>query len=266
MDDLQKKVYAALPDSEKKNFRAAVAAGDNIAINTYIRLAGLPDLLPDDLQEDFYKKNKYDIHKQFHNMPDKLPALPNNNIDNTLQEKTTAGGVDGLAAFEKKYTNIIDNTCRSFYDIHPDLVKKTPFMWYNSLLYELKKVLPSINISRPEVVGVAWDCFCNLMYKIGLFPTMEAFTCLTGIYKDTLNRQLSPEYIELKKKIYNDCKDHLQAQVTYNPMTQVNKMFILKSVYGYSENNVNSDLVAGLPDRQGLNVDDIPLFDSVDDL
>lgn len=265
MDDLQKKVYAALPDSEKKNFRAAVAAGDNIAINTYIRLAGLPDLLPDDLQDDFYKKQKYDTRKQFHNMPDKqniIPAL----TDNTLQEKAAAGGVDGLAAFKEEYTNIIENTCRSFYDIHPDVVKKTPFMWYNSLLYELKKVLPIIDLSRPEVVGVAWDCFCNLMYKIGLFPTMEAFTCLTGIYKDTLNRQLSPEYIELKKKIYNDCKDHLQAQVTYNPMTQVNKMFILKSVYGYSENNSSNDLVSGLPDRQGLNVDDIPSFDLSDDL
>lgn len=260
MDDLQKKVYAALPDSEKKNFRAAVAASDNIAINTYIRLAGLPDLLPDDLQDDFYKKSKYDTRKQFHNMP----ALPEK--DNTPQEKTAAGGVDNLAAFEKEYTNIIENTCRSFYDMHPDIVKKTPFMWYNSLLYELKKVLPTIDLSRPEAVGVAWDCFCNLMYKIGLFPTMEAFTCLTGIYKDTLNRQLSPAFIELKKKIYNDCKDHLQAQVTYNPMTQVNKMFILKSVYGYSENNVNSDLVAGLPDRQGLNVDDIPSFDLSDDL
>jgi hypothetical protein len=51
------------------------------------------------------------------------------------------------------------------------------------------------------------------------------------------------------------------SQVSYNPLTQVNKLFLLKAVYGYSENNGSAQQIT---EKKTKNINDIPLF-SIED-
>ena len=263
MDDKYKKVYDLLSINDKTAFRAALASGDLVTVGAYCRSFApdkpqQPPQLPPDvkrgrgrpdmgLSQQTKREHWQDI-KQIRN------TKSNNIIEHIPGEVVPAASLDD---FQKDYENIINKVCTDFYSVHDDLVKKSPFMWFNSLLYELKKELPAIDYKDAQRVGVAWDLFTGLMFKIGLFPTMEAFTTLTGIYKQQLFKELTPAHTALKQKIYNDCKNNMVAQVGYNPMTQVNKMFLLKSMYGFKE-SAAGDLVQD--DKKQLNVDDIPLF------
>lgn len=261
MENDLKQIYSSLSKNDKKALRAAVLEGDLITINSYKRMAAaaagpaLPDVKktpekrtvgrPDMGLTDKHKKEYYSELKQFR-------TLNNNNNNDVIESRP-----DDLEAFAAAYNNIIENCCNDFYINHVDLVKKTPVFWYNSLLYEIKKQLPKIDYKDVPRVAVAWEAFTALIYKIGLFPTMEAFTALTGIYKFNLEKLLTPEAIDLKQKIYNDCKDNMLAQVGYNPMTQVNKMFLLKSVYGLSE---GSPAQVVQEDKKSRDFNDLPLF------
>ena len=262
MDSDIKKIYDTLPAADRAAIRKALQENDLITINAYKRAAA-GSVVPDDIPQKETIKEKRpqgrpalglrEKHIKQHNEDIKqLRTL--NNINEVVEAGPEAGDLD---QFKNDYNQIINNVCNDFYLMHEDLVKKTPVFWYNSLFYEIKKELPSISYKDPDRVAVAWDCFTGLMFKIGLFPTMEAFTALTGVYKYQLEKMLSPEYIQLKTKIYNDCKDHMIAQVGYNPMTQVNKMFLLKSVYGLNEGSPAQVVQA---DSNNKNIDDIPVF------
>ena len=257
MDDRYKKIYDDLSSKDRAAFRAALASGDRVTINSYLAAAGLP-------------KNLLDI-------PDKKPGrgrpqvLPHEHCDVLVHDKhkqftatkSAAGRRDDLSPedFARLYDDIITQVCDDFYNNHPDIVKKVPVLWFNSLLLELKKQLPTIDIHDAQRVSVAWEAFTGLMYKIGLFPTMESFTCLTGIYRQSLNNMLTPEHIALKEKIFNDCRENMVAQVAYNPMTQVNKLFLLKSVYGFREDQAQQQQTT---ENKTKNINDIPLFSRED--
>lgn len=261
MDSEIKKIYDILPAADRAAIRKALLENDLITINAYKRAAA-GSLVPDDIpQKETIKEKRpqgrpaLGLRKKHINegLEARKQLRTLNNINNDME----AAGAGDLNQFKNDYNQIINNVCNDFYLMHEDLVKKTPVFWYNSLLYEIKKELPSISYKDPDRVAVAWDCFTGLMFKIGLFPTMEAFTALTGVYKYQLEKMLTPEYVQLKTKIYNDCKDHMIAQVGYNPMTQVNKMFLLKSVYGLSEGSPAQVVQA---DSNNKNIDDIPTF------
>lgn len=259
MDDKYKQVYAGLSALDKKAFRQALKDNDKITITSYMRAAGVkPDLLDN-------KEGKKDRGR-----PEIVPEQTNKNIHwaecrqlrNTKNiDSPDAGAELNIKEFEALYNDIINAVCESFYNNHPDIIKRPAFMWVNSLLLECKKQLPIIDIYDAQRVAVAWDAFKSLMYKIGLFPMMEAFTNLTGIYKQALNQILTPEHEAIKQKIFNDCRDNMLSQVGYNPMTQVNKLFLLKAVYGYSE---NSGGLHEITEKKNKKIDDIPLF-SIED-
>lgn len=259
MEDKYKKVYAQLSALDKKAFRRAVQEGDKITITSYLRAAGVrPDLLES-------KEGKKERGR-----PALVPAQRSKQIieDEYKQLRTTknidtpeAGADLSAEEFAVLYNDIISSVAQKFYDEHPDIIKRPAFMWVNSLLLECKKQLPIIDIYNADRVGVAWEAFKSLMYKIGLFPMMEAFTNLTGIYKETLSHILTPEHEAIRKKIFSDCRDNMLSQVGYNPMTQVNKLFLLKAVYGYSE---NSGGAAQITEKRTKKIDDIPLF-SIED-
>lgn len=255
MDDKYKNVYAQLSAADKKAFRKALSADDKITITAYLRAAGVrPDLLEN-------KEGKRDRGR-----PALVPAQRNKQIiesenkqlRNTKNIDTPEAGIESdIKEFELLYNDIICSVSESFFADHPDIIKRPAFMWVNSLLLECKKQLPVIDIYNAQRVAVAWEAYKTLMYKVGLFPTMEAFTNLTGIYKQTLNGILTPEHEELRQKIFEDCRDNMLSQVSYNPLTQVNKLFLLKAVYGYSENNGSAQQIT---EKKTKNVNDIPLF------
>ena len=260
MDDKQKEVYKTLSSKDKKAFRDAIQNNDLITITAYMRAAGVRR----DLVENETDK------KRGAGRPEIIPTQTSDYLNNEIlkQYRQTkneispdAGAGLPIDEFKTLYNDIIMDVCEQFYNNHPDIIKRPPFMWVNSLLLECKKQLPIIDIKDAQRVAVAWEAFTDLIYKVGLFPTMEAFTNLTGIYKQTLNNQLTPEHEAIKQKIYDDCRDNMLSQVSYNPMTQVNKLFLLKAVYGYSENGGARDLVA---EKKTKKVNDIPLF-SIED-
>lgn len=259
MDDKYKKVYDGLSPLDRKAFREAIETNNHIAISSYMAAS--------------------EIKKDIENIPEKKPGRGRPHVASNVhcaalqnetykQLRTTKNTTPGAAAddldineFIDLYNDTIDRVCVEFYEDHPDMVKKSPFMWYNNLLLELKKQLPIISIKDPERVAAAWEAFKALMYKIGLFPMMEAFTNLTGIYKETLYNQLNPAYISIREKIFRDCRDNMISQVGYNPMTQVNKLFLLKSVYGFREDQTPQHINQ---DNTKKNIDDIPIF-SIED-
>lgn len=259
MEDKYRQVYAGLSALDKKAFRQALKDHDKITITSYMRAAGVkPDLLEN-------KEGKKDRGR-----PEIVPEQTNKNIHwaecrqlrNTKNiDSPDAGAELNINDFATLYNDIIDHVCESFFDNHPDIIKRPAFMWVNSLLLDCKKQLPIIDIYDAQRVAVAWEAFKSLMYKIGLFPMMEAFTNLTGIYKQALNQILTPEHEAIKQKIFDDCRDNMLSQVGYNPMTQVNKLFLLKAVYGYSE---NSGGVQQITEKKNKKINDIPLF-SIED-
>lgn len=254
-------VYNQLSINDKKAFRAALASGDLVTVGAYCR--SFKPLEAPVINEDSRRGvGRPDMGLTMEGIKAKQAArLQCNSLNNSNDViEYTPGDIVPAASledFKKEYETIINDVCSDFYNLHDDLVKKSPFIWVNSLLYDLKKHLPLISVKDAARVGVAWDLFSGLMFKVGLFPTMEAFTNLTGIYKQQLFKELTPAHVELKNRIYNDCRNNMVNQVSYNPMTQVNKMFLLKSVYGFKE-SAGGDLVQD--DKKTLNVDDIPLF------
>lgn len=258
MEDKYKQVYDLLSINDKKAFRAALASGDLVTVGAYCR-----SFAPDNIQSFKGVKGSagrpdmgltVEHKKQKNKELKEIRSVKNDIIEFAPGDLVPEGSIK---EFKDHYRTIINNACQDFYINHEDLVKKSPFMWVNSLLYEIKKQLPAISVKDAQRVGVAWDCYKELIYKVGLYPMIESFTTLTDIYKDQLYKELTPEHAALRQKIYNDCRDNMVSQVGYNPMTQVNKMFLLKSVYGFKE-SAAGDLVQD--DKKQLNVDDIPLF------
>lgn len=256
MQEKYRKVYEGLSAKDKKAFREALAADDLITVTAYTRAAGVrPDLLEADTNKKREKGRPALVPAQRNKQ---IIESENKQLRNTKNIDNPETGAElNIKDFTELYNNIIVEVSEQFFAEHPDIIKRPAFMWVNSLLLECKKNLPVIDIYDAGRVAAAWEAYKALMYKVGLFPTMEAFTNLTGIYKETLNKQLTSEHEELRQKIYSDCRDNMLSQVSYNPMTQVNKLFLLKAVYGYSE---NSGGVQQITEKKTKKIDDIPIF------
>lgn len=257
----QKEIYKTLTPENKKAFREAVAAGD---LSTVARLSA-GDLLPDEKRKqgrpargmydaDIKKRSEY--KKQF------SAIVQPTNFNTEIVPEAGAADLDQIKNFADLYQLTIDTVCARFFADNPQLIKKHPSIWYNKLLMDIKKDLPKLDYINVDRVAVAWEAFKILMYNIGLFPTMEAFHNLTGLYLDRFLRALNPAAVDFYKNMRADCKAAMTDQVNINPVTQVNKLFILKSVYGFSEAGpVSSGDDIG---RAVRNIDDIPLFE-IDD-
>lgn len=256
MQEKYRKVYESLGAKDKKAFREALAADDLITITAYTRAAGVrPDLLEADSSKKREKGRPALVPEQTSKQQTEQFYKQLRNTKNTTSPE--AGSDLDINGFSELYNDIINSVAEQFFSEHPDIIKRPAFMWVNSLLLECKKNLPVIDIYDAGRVAAAWEAYKALMYKVGLFPMMEAFTNLTGIYKETLSHILTPEHEAVRQKIFSDCRDNMISQVGYNPMTQVNKLFLLKAVYGYSE---NSGGVQQITEKKTKKIDDIPIF------
>ena len=254
MQEKYRKVYEGLSAKDKKAFREALAADDKITVTSYIHAAGIkPELLSDSPRTGAGRPEI--VPEDSSDYMENVRGRQFRRVKNT--DSPEAGADLDINGFSELYNDIINSVAEQFFADHPDIIKRPAVMWFNSLLLECKKNLPVIDIYDAGRVGAAWEAYKTLMYKIGLFPTMEAFTNLTGIYKQKLNEILTPEHIAIKEKMFEDCRDNMLSQVSYNPLTQVNKLFLLKAVYGYSE---NSGGVQQITEKKTKKIDDIPIF------
>ena len=249
----QKKVYKTLPPEARRDFREAVELDDLTTIARYMqplgdekRGRGRPDL-------DLTSSKEILRCKQ----GKQLRAVKSINGFNKEIVGDGAGLPDDINNFRDLYQLTIDDVKSRFFIDNEYVINKHPYVWYNRLLMALKKELPRVTIDQPQRVAVAWDAFKGLMYDIGLFPTYEAFQNLTGIYKEQVSKQLSPDWVQLSQKMFADCKASMLDQVNINPATQINKIFILKSVYGYTEAGPAAGPIEA---KKVRNIDDMPLF------
>ena len=123
---------------------------------------------------------------------------------------------------------------------NPEGIKHPLNTWFFYLLITIKKQVPKLDKKNYIRVSGVWDIYKDICYKCGGYPFYEGFIELTSIYKSDLDKyaELSPEYMALAKKIREECEAAMVAQVASNPYTQVNKMFLLKTMYGYKEDSV----------------------------
>jgi len=185
-------------------------------------------------------------------------ALKNPTIEEVVERvQGEVVEVENTEQFLELYALAIEDVKETYFREHADNLKRPPHEWITQLLYQCKKVTPSISLDNIDVVRGVWDIYCELMASVHLFPTFGAFTHLTGIYKQALASRLTPEYKSLYEKMVNDCEIGLHDQVAFNPYTQVNKMFLLKSCYGYKEADTQKTVEVTHTIKK---VDDIPLF------
>ena len=71
----------------------------------------------------------------------------------------------------------------------------------------------------------------------------------------------TPEWKALSQKMTNDCESGLVNQVAFNTNTQINKLFLLKSVYGYKEADTQKTIEVNHTIKK---INDIPLFEIPD--
>lgn len=249
-----KRIYKTLPPDKKKEFREAIELEDLTTIAKYTgpiekirEAAGRPNynLTPAKNAQRLKTGNIFrDIEQK-------------DVFNNEIITQAGAGELDQVANFKDLYQITIDQVKAQFFIDNEYVLNKHPSIWYNRLLMALKKELPRVTYKEPDKVRAAWEAFKNLMYEIGLFPTLEAFQNLTDLYAYTLKEGSSPEALNLIKNIKEECRRAMVDQVNTTPLTQINKIFILKSVYGYNEN--------GAADRPEVehttrNINELPFF------
>lgn len=180
--------------------------------------------------------------------------------DFEIIEKCSASLVesDDPEQFRELYSLTCKSILEDFKRDNSELVKKHPYNWFKSVLLQIKKAVPKITADDLDKVNVVWDCLCDLMYNIGLYPTYEIFYLMTGISKEMLKRRsgVNSKYLETIKKISNEADSALITELAMSPYNSTNKIFLAK-VHGIIE-KTEPKQVEVVHRLQGL--DDIPIF------
>ena len=153
-------------------------------------------------------------------------------FDNQIIEKIEGEiiAADDLEQFAELYQLTCESVLDDFIANNDELVKKHPYNWYKRVLINIKKKVPAVTYKDIDKLFIIWDTLAELMRTIGLYPTFETFSIMTGIYKDQLKRQaeLSPKYVDFLQKISSECETALLNELHYNPYNQTNKIFLAK--------------------------------------
>ena len=171
-------------------------------------------------------KNKSTLYKQISHTPN---AQPIERVRGEIIE-------DNIEEFKQLY----HDTCMSVLDEYrannEELCKKHPYMWYKTLLLELKGRTPKVECTELDKLIVVWECLSELLYKIGLYPTYEIFQIFTKVYDYQLKNQakVNPKYNDFLQKIYCERDNALVSEIATNPYNQTNKIFLAK-VHGIIE-------------------------------
>lgn len=117
-------------------------------------------------------------------------------------------------------------------------------------LYQLKT---NIDTSDIDTINEIWDIYTSLCYKYNHNPSLLGFSLLTGINDDTFHswkvgevRNASSVHSDSVKRWLKECELALADRTS--EQNSVGSMFLLKSCYGYSEQQtVNIVDQTGLP-------------------
>ena len=147
-----------------------------------------------------------------------------------------------------------------FFADNPDLIKKHPSVWFRNLCNQIKKNIPKIDFNNIQLLSAIWDIYADLCLSVGINRTIQNFEIFTGFSYSLikkLQKESSPERIELLKKIHDQSEGDIIGGLSSSFGSSPNQMFIAKAVYGLTENTVVTHVSAASETKK---VDDIPLF------
>lgn len=180
---------------------------------------------------------------QKYNNPDEIEVLQNNDLYISLLSDT------------------VDSIKTKFFADNPELIKRHPSNWFRYLCNEIKKNSPKCNYQdNPDVISKQWDIYSDLCLTVGINRTIENFQIFTGLHWavfEKLKSGSSPEYIDVTKKIYTQCRGDIVGGLSSSYGSNSNQIFIAKSVYGLSENSIITHISAASNVKK---IDDIPVF------
>lgn len=118
---------------------------------------------------------------------------------------------------------------------------KNPSSWFPDLIYYIVD-----RIEKPKhdiyLLDGLWQIYKRLCSRVGIVLMLQHFASLTSINPATFTdwgnaeyRKLTPAFSKTVKKWRRECEAALSAEVTGKDGANINKIFILKSCYGYTE-------------------------------
>lgn len=139
----------------------------------------------------------------------------------------------------------------------------------------------SDRIEKPDNADIKaldniFSVYVRLCSKYGINPTLEAFSFLVDIDRNTFTNWLNgtyrtPEHLSTVKKWLNICKGFLVNNLGNSKGTDANKIFIAKAAYGMAETKaVEQEQITGARKTveqiaQDIGADELPDLESQED-
>lgn len=137
---------------------------------------------------------------------------------------------NNINEFKELYELVCISELEKFKSENPELTKKYASTWYKQLFLNIRKNTPKIKYTELDKLTVAWECYSNIMFCIGLYPTVKYFYLLMGIYEYQLTSMgcVNSAYVDFLKRIKEDTCNALESELAYNPYNSTNKIFVAK--------------------------------------
>lgn len=118
---------------------------------------------------------------------------------------------------------------------------KTPNKWFPDLIYYISDRLPKPERDITLLDGL-FSVYTRLCSRVKILPTIEHFITFVSIphstfydWRDGKAQKLTPAFTDTIKKWGKVCERALIADVRTSEGASVNKIFVLKAAYGWSE-------------------------------
>lgn len=155
----------------------------------------------------------------------------------------------------------VNEVKKQFFENYPDKIKRHPSIWFRFLCNTIKLNSPKIpDTNNYSLLDRMWTVYSQLCLEIGINRTIENFQIFSGLsWKiiEDIKKGQNPACVDLKQKIYNDCKNDIVGGLASSFGSSPNQMFIAKTVYGLTENSIVTHVSAAQVEKTA---DDIPIF------
>lgn len=146
---------------------------------------------------------------------------------------------NGTEIYVNKLFEIADEYINQYLDDDIQNFKKSKSM---QLIYFIHDRLPTVDNNDIEGLNALFDAYVRLCSRFELLPTLNQFAILAGnqaaTYSEWLHgeyRTKQPRYAQSVKRWKSICESFLADSLTNSDQTSVNKIFVAKSNYGWTE-------------------------------
>lgn len=222
-----RKLYS--DQDEQKRARAFLSGCLNAGIE-YVQAKSLMlSAVPSDQQDIPQKPTKKT--KKAPKSPEVVEIVPK---DENIAEMTTE---DEIRAYGEEITSITDT--------YIDTVRggdiKNPPAWFPDLMLYIADRIPKPRHDITLLDGL-WSIYKRVCARAGILITVQHFTTMISIDPSTIGdwrrgeyQKSNPAFATTTKKWARECEAALSADVSTKDGASVNKIFVLKAAYGWSD-------------------------------